>query len=298
MRRVETGGQPEPADWFSRAIAEMPRISRLRLAGVELNLLYWGSAGNAPLLFLHGGAAHAGWWRHIAPFFATERRCIALDFSGHGDSEHRPAYPPQVWVDEVIEAVSDAGVMPDPPVIVGHSMGGLVGIRAAARLGDAITGLVIVDAAARLPEQQPQGRRAHRNLLGVERRYTSREEALRRFRLLPQQPVAQRAIVDFIAGQSVREAAGGWCWKYDARAFADRRPQPVFDELARVSCPCLLLRGEHSRVLDPVTARAMLARVSVPATLVEIPAAHHHVLVDQPLALIAALRTQLRCWGC
>jgi len=296
MRRVEQGGHLEPPDWFNRAIAETPRVSRLRLAGAGLNLLCWGGAGKTPLLFLHGGAAHAGWWRHVAPFFAAERYCIALDFSGHGDSEHRPVYPPQIWVDEVIEAVSDSSVMPAPPVIVGHSMGGLVGIRAAARLGDAIAGLVIVDAATRLPEQRPEGRHAHRNLLGIERRYASREEALRRFRLIPPQPVEQRAIVDYIAAQSVREDVSGWRWKYDARAFADRRPQPVFDELARVGCPSLLLRGERSRVLDAATAVRMVATIGARARMVEIPAAHHHVPVDQPLALISALRIQLQCW--
>jgi pimeloyl-ACP methyl ester carboxylesterase len=57
-----------------------------------------------------------------------------------------------------------------------------------------------------------------------------------------------------------------------------------------------LLFGDRSALLT-VPRRALLRRSTPPETpWVEIPDAGHHVMVDQPLALVAALRTQLEAW--
>jgi len=52
-----------------------------------LHGLDYGGRGRPPLLFLHGGSAHAHWWDFVAPAFTEHFHVMALDQRGHGDSQ-------------------------------------------------------------------------------------------------------------------------------------------------------------------------------------------------------------------
>jgi len=107
------------------------------------------------LVLVHGGAAHAGWWTFLAPLLTRQYDVVALDLSGHGDSGRRAEYPRRAWADEVLAVSAEAG-FPGPPVLVGHSMGGLVSIVAASVYGDALAGAIIVDTPVRRPDPESQ----------------------------------------------------------------------------------------------------------------------------------------------
>jgi pimeloyl-ACP methyl ester carboxylesterase len=68
------------------------------------------------------------------------------------------------------------------------------------------------------------------------------------------------------------------------------------DYLSSVRCRIALMRGEHSKVVPPETGEYMFELLDRNAPLVEIPEAHHHLILDQPLAFIAALRALLSDW--
>jgi non-heme chloroperoxidase len=81
-----------------------------------------------PLLFLHGAYTAAWCWEeHFLPFFAAAGfSSHALSFSGHGKSrrrDHLDSYSVDDYVKDVVEAVAR---LPEPPVLIGHSMGGFV----------------------------------------------------------------------------------------------------------------------------------------------------------------------------
>jgi hypothetical protein len=81
-----------------------------------------------PLLFVHG-AWHAAWcWdEHFLCFFADRGyRAVALSLRGHGDS--RSPKPLRVCsiADYVDDVSSVAATVSPAPVIVGHSLGGLI----------------------------------------------------------------------------------------------------------------------------------------------------------------------------
>ncbi len=57
-----------------------------------------------------------------------------------------------------------------------------------------------------------------------------------------------------------------------------------------------LLRGDHSVVVPPDIAEYMYELMGRNAPVVSIPEAHHHLLLDQPLAFVAAVRTLLADW--
>ncbi len=280
--------------WFEKAIAAPCEDHRIEVMGCDIHYLRWGNPKNPGLVLVHGGAAHAQWWSFLAPLLTEHYSVVALDLSGHGDSGRREAYPRRTWAEEVMAVSRDSDFV-GPPILVGHSMGGLVGIVTAALHGDALAGAIIVDAPVRRPDpesQEGQQGRTFRN----PKTYPDVKTAREHFRLVPPQPCENTYILDFIAERSLREAPGGVTWKFDPVVFQLARPEAMHEHLANVRCRVALFRGALSYVVPPETGEYMYHLLRRNAPVVEIPEAHHHLLLDQPLAFIAALRTLLADW--
>jgi pimeloyl-ACP methyl ester carboxylesterase len=235
------------------------------------------------------------WWSAHACELSRHYYVIAPDLSGHGDSGRREAYPIEMWAEEIV-AVSDDAAAGRAPVLVGHSMGGLVSIVAAARYGaERLAGAIIVDAPVRRPDPESvegTGGRAFRQ----PKTYPDFETARAHFRLIPEQPCEHGFILDHIARHSLRQTARGWTWKFDPRVFLRVSTTSMRDYLVRVRCRVALMRGEFSAIVPPETGEYMCELLNRNAPLVEIPQAHHHLILDQPLAFIAALRALLSDW--
>lgn len=280
-------------EWFTRALAADRRRRRIVVADCPINMVEWGTRGNPGLVFVHGGAAHVEWWAHLAPLFTQWYHAAAFDLSGHGDSGRRERYSHALWADEVV-AVAEAAGFPGPPIVIGHSLGGLVAIQTAATHGDRLAGAVIVDAPVRRPapelEEGTRGR-AFRDP-GV---YPDLETALSHFRLVPPQPDPDPWMLDRVARHSLTHLAAGWTWKFDPHLFTHTMVA-MNDQLASVRCRVAVIRGEHSVVVPEDTAQYMYELMGRVSPVVTIPEAHHHLLLDQPLSLVSALRTLLADW--
>jgi pimeloyl-ACP methyl ester carboxylesterase len=135
---------------------------------------------------------------------------------------------------------------------------------------------------------------------GIGRAYPTREAILARFRLVPEQPVLPY-LREHIAGWSVTARENGeWGWKFDQALFAKmatmaRPPQSPAAPGWDVRCPVAILRAEHG-LMSPDMAGWLRGRLGQAAFVAEIPAAGHHVLLDEPLSLVTALRTVLASW--
>jgi pimeloyl-ACP methyl ester carboxylesterase len=111
---------------------------------VEIPYTTCGTTGPA-LVFIHGWSCHRGFWREQLAL-GEHARVITLDLAGHGARAARSAR--RTWsmaafardVEAVI-AAADAGAV----VLIGHSMGGAVGLEAALRLGDRCRLLLGID---------------------------------------------------------------------------------------------------------------------------------------------------------
>lgn len=280
-------------EWFYRAMATPYDESIIEVDGVPIHYLEWGDPAQPGLVLVHGGAAHAHWWTFLAPMFAENWHVVAVDLSGHGDSGRRDSYSHEAWAGEVM-AVADAAGFPGPPVLVGHSLGGLVTIQTASDHGDRLRGAVIVDTPVRRPdpesEEGARGRAFRKP--GI---YADLEAALGHFRLIPPQPSKHDFIIDHIARHSLRETPRGWTWKFDPTLFKHTLVS-LRDQLASVRCRVALFRGEHSVTVPPDIAEYMYELMDRNSPVVTIPDAHHHLILDQPLAFVAALRTLLADW--
>lgn len=84
--------------------------------------------GMPPLLFVHGAYAGAWCWQeHFLPFFAAAGfRSHAVSLSGHGGSRHRKPLDSCSIDDYVADVAEVVASLPEPPVLIGHSMGGFV----------------------------------------------------------------------------------------------------------------------------------------------------------------------------
>ena len=295
-------GQTPPAPaWFERAVAVEPERSFVDVEGAKVETLAWGERGKPGLLFLHGGAAHADWWSFIAPFFARERRVVAPSFTGMGRSDWRPAYDFRQFVREARAAAHAAGAFDGGrPTVVGHSFGGRIAVGLAHDFGDELAAAVMVDP----PFFAPQNQKAPSPPRATTREHSVRpslEAIIARFRLAPPQACDNLFILDFIARRSAKKAvdadgAAGWSLSFDPHfweKFIRLDPVPLV-ESARA--PLALIRGAKSQLFHPEDAAYLLSLMASGSPYVEIPEAEHHVMIDQPIAFVAALRALLAAW--
>src|SRR4051812_4842461 len=204
-------------EWFRRTLEVPWTDGEVVVGGAAIHYLAWGEAGRRGLVFVHGGGAHAHWWTHIAATFAGEFRIVAVDLSGHGDSDHRENYVLEQWTEEVLAAAADARIS-GHPVVIGHSMGGFVTIATAALHGHRLEGVVVCDSPVTAPDPEVESYRL-KLAFGTPRPYSSIEEAMTRFRTVPPQPNYLDYVVDHVARRSLRAVDGGWQWKFDRRIF-------------------------------------------------------------------------------
>jgi non-heme chloroperoxidase len=82
----------------------------------------------APLLFVHGAYVGAWCWEeNFLPWFAARGWAVhALSFSGHGRSPGRDEID-NLSIDDYVDNLTEViDTLPSPPVLIGHSMGGMV----------------------------------------------------------------------------------------------------------------------------------------------------------------------------
>lgn len=295
------GGERPPAPaWFETALAHKPERSFVHVEGARIELLTWGERGKPGLLLLHGNGAQAQWWSHIAPFLASEFRVAAPSWSGMGDSDWREAYSPDLFAAEVMTTAEAAGLFEaGPPVFVGHSFGAFPMLVAASRHSERLAGIVSLDSAIRPPSSEWRGPPPRST---PNRVYASLAEALARFRFAPLQACEHPFIADHIARTSLKRApladgsGEGWTWKFDPFMWRSFKFEDRTNLFRDVRCPVAMIWGDRSQLLPP-DVRAYMRQVAPAGTpIIDIPDADHHVMVDQPLALVAALRSLLAVW--
>jgi pimeloyl-ACP methyl ester carboxylesterase len=284
---TEPAPSAQAPGWFQRALAARPAHRDVTVAGVPVHYRVWGEVGDPGVVLVHGGAAHSGWWDHVAPQLSG-RRVVALDLSGHGDSGRRAVYDGHLWAREVVEVAAAEEL--DRPVVVGHSMGGWVAVAAGVDSPEAVSGVAVIDSP--LNDQQPDEERL-RERRRPHRVYPTAAEAVARFRTLPPQDVLLPYVADHVARGSLRTVEGGWTWKFDPDFFGSRLL--LRELLPQLGPPALLFRCEHGLV-DPDMAAAMTRLVPGGLAVAELADAGHHPMLDQPLALVTALRTLLAVW--
>ncbi len=289
------GAAPPAPAWFTRAIAQQGEQRSVAVHGTTIRYQVWGDAGKPGLLLAHGNGAHQHWWDFIAPFLAGDYHVAAMTLSGMGDSGWREHYSLEQFSDEQLAVCQDAGFFDAPvlPLIVGHSFGGFVTILTGARAADRLSGIVIVDSPVTPPDVDRGGPPRDARPTRV---YPDLVKALARFRLAPPQDCENLYIVDYVARHSLREVEGGWTWKFDPGVWRRFEMDDMSARLRAMDSRIGIFYGQSSAIFPAKIGDYMFGLLGHAVPVVEIPEAQHHVMLDQPLAFIAALRALLTDW--
>jgi pimeloyl-ACP methyl ester carboxylesterase len=285
-----------------------PRDLFVDVRGLRLHVAEWGD-GAEPVLLLHGHRDHArlfdGLARRLLALDPGGRRLLALDFRGHGDSDHLGAGGTYRVADHVADAYGViTRLAARRAAIVGHSLGGGVGLQLAGAIPEAVSRLALIDAVgppAMAPDVVP--RRLREFVEDIERlweraasRHATVEEAAARVR--ERHPGIRPDDALHYARHGTRPAEGGGVvWKYDPRLRA-RNPEPFVDVMVapfldRVTAPVLSIEPADRPLLDEETRARRLGRLAR-AEQLRVPGAGHHVHLDAPDLVAERLDAFLR----
>ena len=238
-----------------------------------------------PLLFLHGfGSALTQWYENLLPLSQTHN-IYALDLIGFGASEKAATnYRVGLWVEQIYDFWRT--FIRRPIVLVGHSLGALVALTAAATHPDMVQNLVLLTLPAARQELLPKW--VLRWIGSVEGLFASpllikplfyairRPKVIRsvlRSIYMNQERITDELVQNFLLPGYDRGAAQVLCRLTKARTQNDFCLQTK-DLLAQVQIPILLIWGEHDRLI-PLTWGRQLPPLNPKLKLVEIPNAGH-----------------------
>jgi pimeloyl-ACP methyl ester carboxylesterase len=252
--------------------------------GLRLHLLDWGGDGRPPLLLLHGFTGNAHAWDTLSIALQPHFHVYALDQRGHGDSDPADVYNPVVAFDDIAGVVDQLSLASF--VLVGLSMGGRNGMYFASKRPERVAKLVVVDigpeisAKASAPSSGPPEPET----------WDSVEQAAQH--LLLGNPYPGIHYYRWVVSHSLRQRPDGalvWKWHPSVKTRRSTGDVDWWKLLRTIAPPTLVLRGEHSTVLDRDVAERMVKELPQ-GRFVEIPRAVHTLHEDNPDAVVAALR--------
>ena len=275
-------------DWLERQWADRPKHFTVKVDGCAIACHGWNlAASHLPgIVLVHGFRAHAHWWDHIAPSLADRFRVVALSLSGMGDSGSRDHYSHRQFSREILGVAMACEF--DPAIVIAHSFGAGSALVAASDAPDHISRLIVIDCAIRTGDESVDAMQTR-----PRRVYPTREAALERFRLIPEGPWPELHVRDYIARNSVRQDPDGWTWKFDHLLTNSLNADPHRRHLPPVAVPVDVILGELTSIMLPPHLAELSRIASNMGCPVVIPASEHHVMIDQPIALVSALRALL-----
>ena len=266
---------------------------RLSLPHIELAAHLFGPEDGMPVIALHGWLDNANSFARLAPKLAG-LRIVALDFAGHGHSDHRPrgaGYALADYAFDVLRVAEQLGWQRF--ALLGHSLGAIVSVVIAGSFPERVTRMALIDGI--VARSGPDGDAAERMgqalqaQLDLEHKRKSVHPTLDRAveaRMKGLVAVSREA-AELLAQRGLMPVPGGYSWRSDSRLTLPS-PLRLSDEQAmsfvrRVSCPTTLVVAEqgmlasHSELLD-----------RLPFNLERLPGGHHLHLNDEAGAILVA----------
>lgn len=238
---------------------------RLKIADVELHHAAFGDG--EPVLFLHGGMAHANYWGHQVAALARAHRVLVLDSRGHGRSTlgARPLTY-RLLADDVLGVLDALKI--ERTAIVGWSDGAIVGLELAMRRPDRVARLFAFGANFNLRGLRPEG---------------SRTALFTQY--------AERCRIDYAA---MSPAPANWSKLLDGlRRMWRSSPTWTHPQLARVRVATVVAGAEHDEIIHRAHTEELAGAIPG-ARLAIMPDVSHFAMLQDPGRFNAELAAFLR----
>ena len=266
---------------------------RLSLPHIELAAHIFGPEDGIPVIALHGWLDNANSFARLAPRLSG-LRIVALDFAGHGHSDHRPQGAGYSLADYAFDVLCVAEQLGWKQfALLGHSLGAIVSVVIAGSFPERVTRLALIDgivlrtgAEADAAERMGQALQAQLDLQHKRKSVHPTLDRAIEARMKGMVAVSREA-AEFLAQRGLMPVPGGYSWRSDSRLTLPS-PLRLSDEQAmsfvrRVSCPTTLVVAEqgmlasHSDLLD-----------RLPFNLERLPGGHHLHINDEAGAILVA----------
>jgi pimeloyl-ACP methyl ester carboxylesterase len=221
---------------------------------------YHVAGSGEQVVLVHGLAGSGRWWQRNVQALAAQHRAYLVDLPRFGVMHGRGRFVLAEAAAWLLEWMRRVGL--DRAHLIGHSMGGLIAIRLAARRPDAVRRLVLV---------APAGIPSERSVAGL---------------TLPMLRAGLRSKPRFfplLAYDAVR-AGPRTLW----RAANEIVSEDVREDLTAIQSPTLIVMGQHDALVPPIVGRVLEENIA-DARLLVLKHAGHVVMFDQPDAFNHAL---------
>jgi pimeloyl-ACP methyl ester carboxylesterase len=233
--------------------------------------VHQGGSGEPVLVLLHGLGATGDVWQGWRPLLARwwPGRWLAPDLPGHGGSPPLPGYTFEALAAAVAGTVGTGA----RTVVLGHSLGGVVGLAMASGAFP-VSVQAVIGLGIKVAWAEDELDRARALACRSPAWFASRDEAAARY-LRVSGLAGLVAAAGPAADAGLREQDGRWRLAMDPGAFAVGAPD-MPQLLARSQAPVTLARGEH----DAMNTDEQLTRLGVPA--ITLPGLGHNAHVENP----------------
>lgn len=229
-----------------------------------------GGEGQTVTLLHGAGMDHTVWRFQIRRLAGRRWRVLAPDLPGHGTSRDEPRSSVEEWGEWLVEFLTERQAAGP---VVGHSLGGLIALRAAACCPDVVPRLVLVGTGVPMPVHPALMAAAHDDLPRA-------ASFIAGWSLPPRHPGGHLEAGTWERGAIVRlvERSGPGVLAKDLAATASYHPG---EDLGRVRADSLVVRGDADRMVAERSVRALVERIAG-ARMVVLAGAGHQPMIQQP----------------
>ena len=236
--------------------------------GLSIGCSEAGSGDRTPVVFLHGVGSDKSVWHPQLDHFGHERRAVAFDYPGYGESDAAPeGTTREDYAAAIRSAMRELGIA--KAHICGLSLGGVIAIALHAADPDACASLILADTFAVHPDGQGVFDRSVAASANMRALAEGRVDVLL---AQPADPALRTEVVETMA----RIDPAAFCIGAEAVWLADQR-----DEVHNIRVPTLVLCGSEDRVTPPALSHE-LARLIPGARYEEIERAGHLTNLEKP----------------
>jgi esterase len=271
----------------------MQRNGRVNSGDVSIFYRAFGTPGRTPVLLMHGANYFDSYdWIGVGEALSTDREVATYDKRGFGESGWSPSkdYSVDANMGDILAVIG--ALKWERPIVVGHSASGRLSIAFAANFPDKISRLVVVDSGMARDEGGPRSTNGNPPLV-----FESVDAAMAHFAKLSNPPRishdrerAQAALVKVEKGYMLKRDPDFQNTKPQGEGanLPQRTSRDVWQELAAVKCPVMVVRGTRSdRYTPEILARMTRDYPGIEWVTVD---SQHDVPAQAPQELVAAVR--------